>query len=297
VDAFDSHRFVAILVNGFEEEHRFRLSLLNDPRFVSKVDDIVVEFGGSRYQDVMDRFIAGDEVPYNELKRSWQQTTKPHHVSDAPIYEEFFRAVRAANDKLPEQEKIRVLLADPPIDWTLINGFEDLLPWLQQRMPFEAGLVEREVLSKNRRALLLFAAGHVLEESPLVAAIRRDGQSLFKIWTADREDLAELEPSVMSWPRPSIALVKGTILGMRDLRGFYMESAPPGHFEDQFDAILYLGPPSSLTYSEIAPELCSDGEYLSFRIPRLEMAARNGAPSWLAEFRARCANIGSPVPE
>jgi len=104
VDAFDSHRFVAILVNGFEEEHRFRLSLLNDPRFVSKVDDIVVEFGGSRYQDVMDRFIAGDEVPYNELKRSWQQTTQPHHVSDAPIYDEFFKAVRAANAKLPEQE-------------------------------------------------------------------------------------------------------------------------------------------------------------------------------------------------
>jgi hypothetical protein len=41
--------------------------------------------------------------------------------------------------------------------------------------------------------------------------------------------------------------------------------------EEQFDAILYLGPPSSMTASKLAPALCSDRVYMEMRISRLEL--------------------------
>ncbi len=39
--------------------------------------------------------------------------------------------------------------------------------------------------------------------------------------------------------------------------------------EEQFDAILYLGPPSSMTSARLAPALCSDRGYIEMRTARL----------------------------
>ena len=65
LDAFRSHPIVALGegMHGNEQSHAFRLALIRDHRFPAVVNDIVVEFGSARYQDVMDRFVEGDEVP------------------------------------------------------------------------------------------------------------------------------------------------------------------------------------------------------------------------------------------
>ena len=70
---------------------RFRLALIRDARFPAIVNDIVVEFGTARYQDVIDRFVRGDAVDDGTLCRIWQDTTQPTTAWDLPIYEEFFR--------------------------------------------------------------------------------------------------------------------------------------------------------------------------------------------------------------
>ena len=92
--------------------------------------DIVVEFGNARYQAIIDRFVAGEDVPHPELQKVWQNTTQAHPVWDSPIYEEFFRAVRAVNATLPTERRLRVLLGDVPIDWDRVTSLEDL-----QRQP------------------------------------------------------------------------------------------------------------------------------------------------------------------
>ena len=96
VDAFRSHAIVALGEgsHGNEQAHAFRLALIRDPRFAAIVNDIVVECGNAKYQDVMDRFVRGDEVPYESLRQVWQNTTQTSGVWDRPIYEEFFRADR-----------------------------------------------------------------------------------------------------------------------------------------------------------------------------------------------------------
>jgi hypothetical protein len=65
LDAFRTHQVVALDEgnHGNQQGHAFRLALIRDPRFAATVNDIVVEFGNSRYQDVMDRFVGGDDVP------------------------------------------------------------------------------------------------------------------------------------------------------------------------------------------------------------------------------------------
>lgn len=293
LNAFASHDLVALTPHGYEEEFDFLTSLLRTPSFQAAVDDIVVEFGSSRYQDVMDRFVGGEEVAYDELKDAWQQTTQPHHVSDPPIYEEFFRVVREINASIPEEDQLRVVLAEPPIDWSLIEDFEDLLPWLQQRFPFEAEVVEREVLVKNRKALLLSGAGHYLNGTPLLQTITARGHDLFKIWIPQDYDLAVAQPSVSSWPTPSFAVVSGTVIGTVKLDTGIAPAAP---LEEEYDAVLYLGSPSSLTPARIAPELCGDEEYLRMRLPRLRMAAKNGAPGWLEEFNEYCNSVTGAEP-
>src|SRR5262245_58454978 len=54
LEAFRSHEIVALGEGNHnnEQAHAFRLSLIRDPRFPAVVNDIVVEFGNARYQDV-----------------------------------------------------------------------------------------------------------------------------------------------------------------------------------------------------------------------------------------------------
>jgi hypothetical protein len=114
LDAFRSHEVVALGEgeHGNEQGYAFRLALIRDPRFTAIVNDIVVESGNALYQDVMDRFIRGELVPDASLRRAWQNTTQPFTTFDGPVYEGFFRAVRAVNSALPPERRLRVLLGD-----------------------------------------------------------------------------------------------------------------------------------------------------------------------------------------
>jgi hypothetical protein len=59
----DAHRNTAI--------HAFLLSLIRDPQFPTVVNDIVVECGNALHQDVADRFVRGEDVPYETLRKIW----------------------------------------------------------------------------------------------------------------------------------------------------------------------------------------------------------------------------------
>src|SRR5215510_9040035 len=86
-DAFKTHPIVALGEgpHGNEQGHAFRLALIRDPRFAATVNDIVVEFGSARYQELMDRFVAGADVPDDELRHVWQDTTVATPAWDRPI--------------------------------------------------------------------------------------------------------------------------------------------------------------------------------------------------------------------
>lgn len=68
IDAFRSHRVVALYdAHGNEQAHAFLLSLIRDPRLPAHVNDIVVGIGNARYQELMDRYVRGEEVPQSAM--------------------------------------------------------------------------------------------------------------------------------------------------------------------------------------------------------------------------------------
>lgn len=320
IEACRTHQIVALGdAHDNEQQQAVRLALVRDPRFPDVVDDIIVEFGNARYQEQMDRFIRGDDVPERVLRQAWQNTTQ-HAVWDSPIYAELFRAVRDVNRSLAPARQIRVLLGDPPIDWDSVRSAQDHWKWMLQRDSFPAELVQREVIQKGRRALLIYGDSH-LQRRPietnysdsseprfntLASFLGRQSPapSLFTILVPTSADLAAIQPSVASWHAPQFATTRGTALGQADFAAYF--GAPPDRrmikdgalvaiaadewrsmpMEQQFDAILYLGPPASLTSQGISLELCSDSDYMRMRASRFALVnAQRGFES-LKEYCA-----------
>lgn len=318
--AFHSHNLVAIDEgpHGNEQNHQFLHALVIDPRFINKVNDIVVEFGNSLYQPVMDRFVQGDNVSINTLRQVWQNTTQANDVWDKPVYEDLFKTVRAINTSLPKEKKLRVILSDPPIDRTTIHNKKDMAQfysWQQRRDIYAAKLIQQEVLNKHRRALIIYGGIHLQhknifsnyeedDNSLLVSQLEKSNNiKVYTIWMV----VNLLNTS--SRPLPVIIPLRETKLGKIDFSWYYPYKItrgivhkgkytviPPNKWrvfpmENQFDAIIYLGNSSNITISQLSPTICLDSTYIQMRMQRM---ALSGAPqNEIAKFKKRCSVISS----
>jgi hypothetical protein len=299
VDAFRTHSIVAVTAgHGESRGYAFMQLLIHDPRLVAAINDIVIEEGSSRYQDVADRFVRGENVPLTALRPAWRETTQPGLGLDRP-WEEFFTTVRGVNAALPPARKIRVLLGDPPIEWENVKTKQDHRRWIEMRDTFPADLIQREVLAKGRKALLTYGQMHFQRkniganyqsEGPAETIVSRLenkwSATVFTIFTAD---VSALQPDSASWPSPSLAIVRGTVLGAADFTKYYPSEAM-GRFpikngqpdfsepipkeqwktlkaEDQFDAILYTGKGPSPTVIP-DPARCADKADIEERLRR-----------------------------
>ncbi len=237
-----------------------------------------------------------------------------------PIHEEVFRAVRAVNASLPRERQLRVLLGDPPIDWATIRGRDDHFKWIEMRDAYPAALIQLEVIAKQRRALLVYGLGHFQRKNvvanfdmdtwqaqTIVSLLERSGPvDVFTVWSS--RNLAELQPDAASWRTPSLAAIRGTALGAVDaakyfgwggrfaVRGGKMVQVPKEEWrslpaEEQFDAVLYLGPPSKMTESQWSPALCADAAYMEMRLKRI---AVSGIPQAEADrLKTYCASLAA----
>ena len=280
VEAFKTCRLVGLgESHGLQNHHDVLDMLLSDPRLPEVVDDIVVEFGNALYQDTIDRLIVGQPVANADLRPAWRNTTQsPAGTWDQPVYEQFFRTVRAANWTLPPARQIRVLLGDPPIDWSKITNFSQLRVFLSQRDTHAASVVETQVLDKGRRALLCYGAEHLFHSTPdnIVSIVKqRTGERTYTI--VDLLPLARdpggLAASLSRYPRNTVIPAAGTWLGAFNagllIAGGIMSSGPGkptnpwcgkplGSF---IDAGLYLGQPRDLTASWWNPAIYLDPVY------------------------------------
>jgi hypothetical protein len=160
--ALDKYEVVGMgAAHGNQDLDQFILNLIRDPDLPGKINDIVVECGNSLYQPILDRYIAGDDVPLDEARQVWRNTTQPM-CSVSAFYEELFPLVRRINQRLPPGKRFRVVAADPPVDWSKIKTAADFgHGQFMMRDPVIASVMEKEVLSKHRKALMLFGALHL----------------------------------------------------------------------------------------------------------------------------------------
>jgi hypothetical protein len=92
--------------------------------------------------------------------------------------------------------------------------------------------------------------------------------------------LQALQGDIAGWPRPALAFTAGTTLGAAPFAFYRTQGVGDGiRMEEQFDAVLYLGPPSSITVrrGEIDPALCADPDYMKMRTSRLTLMEPPGA--------------------
>jgi hypothetical protein len=282
LDAFRLHRLVAVGdAHGNEQGEAFQLALIRDPRFPAVVNDILVESGNSRYQELVDRYVRGEDVAPATLQRVWLDTTQQQVASLEPS--EIVVAVRRLNAALPPERRLRVLLGEPPIDWARIHTDADLRKWeaepLADRDRFAVDLIRREVLARNRRVLALYGAGHffrrVINQS-IITLLEDEQTKAFTIWTNAAVEMATMQADIAGWPVPSLTHVRGTLLGQANIAEYFGPSGKDipqqwrAPMEDQFDAVLYVGPLSTIRLGRPRPWRCSEPA-LAERLRRLRV--------------------------
>ncbi len=248
---FDTYRIVMFgEIHECRQEYDVLRQLIAAPGFAERVNDIVVEFGNARYQNVVDRYIAGENVPLEQVQRAWRDPVGALGPV-SPVYGEFYAAVRAANLKLPKQRRLRLLMGDPPIDWDQVRTREDIALFLPFRDEYYAAVVRQEVLAKHRKALLIMGAGHFrrnagrpgLIENQLLMALVKPYVILAGSNIVGGYD--DLDPRFDQSPAPWLMEMNGTWLG--DLPVQNPRGGPSGTWKQTADAYLYLGPRDKLT--------------------------------------------------
>ena len=318
VDALRTHDVVTMTdPHGNVQVQAFLLALLRDPRFPESASDIVIETASARYQDVLDRFVRGDDVEASVLRRAWEDHTVPNSLGLHA--EELIRAVREINARLSLDRRLRVIAGDPPIDWENITSARDHRRWTELRDSYPADLIRRQILDRGRKALVIYGQGHLQrrqivanydlstwQAQTVVSLLERDHDArIFNVWTL-LDKTVELPEGLTSWRVPSLAILRGTQLGARDF-GLYSRGLGDGsrfaisvagqlvpvpreewktmRMEEQFDALLYLGPPSSMTRISVPAALCADAQFVKRRLERL---TRFGPPIEAQNFKKAC---------
>jgi hypothetical protein len=286
--AFDTVPLVALgETHCVQEEADFWTMLLCHPTFPTKVNAIVVEFGNALHQPVIDRFVAGAPVANSDLRPVWRDCIGGLlGVWDAPMYEQFFRTVRAVNRLRSPAERIRVFLGDPPFDWRTADSPDSVEQVLGQRDSHYAMLVEQEVLRQGQRALLIAGGYHFfrLSAEPQGNVVQRLEEqypgSMFVVlphcgFVDQTTAFDEIEARLAQWPIGAVAHLPDTWLGSLDPHQLFGDSDPPYFrlggqplsaimLSDLVDAYLYLGPRSTLTGSQPNPAIYhGDVDYLS----------------------------------
>ncbi|HKQ44430.1 MAG TPA: hypothetical protein VJS47_03470 [Rhizomicrobium sp.] len=279
--AFQTHSLVGMHnIEGGDnhdlaQQQDFYAALVRDPRFARDVGNVVVEFGNAMHQGVMDRYVNGEDVPYSELRKVWTDTVggtvPPFNLG----YVNLFAQVRAINASLPVDQRMHVWLGEPPVDWSKVEKREDIVPAGSNLMMIRdnhvAGLIEREILARRRKALVIYGGGHFITDPAALAA--RFGQTsmaaqiaqnhpgaIFDVETytglANKACNAEFEKDKKNLSLPAL-LPTETMLGDA---AFRTRCVLTGGWN--IDAVLYLGPATSLNSSPLLPDVYLDGDYL-----------------------------------
>jgi hypothetical protein len=290
--AFDKYEVVGMPeAHGLKDIDDFILSLIRTPAFAEKVNDIEVECGNSLYQSILDRYIAGEDVPLTDVRKVWRNTTQDM-CGDSQFFEQFFPLVRAINRKLAPERRLRVLAGDPPIDWEQVKTPQDAGKFFGRSSSRDvsiASVLEKETLSKNRKALMLFGTFHLMHGlafgpndtlADAVTIYEKDYPGVTFV-ISDLgfydTDLPTLSSGPFAnWPAPSLARIKGTWLGALNLAHFLpgpisldadckVQNALPKEYqrsmESLVDAVLYLGPQDLRLTEELPADVALDMDY------------------------------------
>jgi hypothetical protein len=315
LEALRGNQLVAISdPHGSAAMHDFLRRLFADARFAELGVDLILEVGNARYQPVVDAYVNGEVISEQALAEAWLNTTVPNQIH-ADV--EWFRQMRRINAGRPADRRVRILLGDPPIDWSQVQTRADHFTWLALRDSYPAALIQTEIIGRQRKGLIVYGHLHFQRRNvgsnfeagdwrteTIVSLIERAGPTrVFTIWRLEEPLLAVL-PEAAKWPIPAFAPVAGTTLGAADVGR--LTTFPTQRFrlvdgatqivtkdqyatlaiERQLDAVLRLGAEPLMPMVQSAAP-CKQAGFLEERLRRI---ALTGLPKFEADnVRKLCA--------
>jgi len=278
VDQFDKSDLVGLgELHGSQADQDLRLQVIHNRAFARKVRIIAVEGLNAFYQKDLDRYIQGEDVPMEQVQKVWRDSTGIFIGSVIrTVYQQFLNEVRSVNRGLPDRMKLRVIAADPPLDWAKVQSTADFRAVLSKRVEFAVDVIERESVQKGRKALLIFAGswftrnmqhrtanGLVPWTETIGAGLDRDYPGrlcvIAPVRSGEYPDSARLESLIGAPASPVLLRLRGTAFGALDANEFLPASAgallaPPASPEppvrtyrdgttlsDAADAVIYRG--------------------------------------------------------
>jgi hypothetical protein len=296
LDLFQTKSIVVLCdYHGMAQEEAFFSQLVRDPRFAAEVGNVIVEFGESS-QPIIDRYVAGAEVPLTELRRVWTDTAGRAPGPFWLGYVNFFAAVRSANSELPPDRRVKIWLGDPKYDWSAVKSYQDLVPYLLRRDDNFLRIINDDILKKQRKALLIIGSGHIFGAGllkakldaayphsfatvmPFVGYLERNCNDRFLSVAQSWPNPALIGPVAGTWLRARLQLPGCNFVAPQEIRAVLATPAPktlpPGFVTitsahelinvvsgEDADAILYLGAPDTLTESPYDPDIYLDPSY------------------------------------
>jgi hypothetical protein len=262
VAAFEKRPVVIIAEwrHGVQQMGDLYIRLVKDPAFQKTVQDIVIEFGSRQNQGLIDRYVRGENIPIEEVRHIWRDTTKVASW-EFPMYAEWLATIREVNRQLPPARRLRVLAGDIAINWNRTKTQADWAAVGDNNVSF-ADVIMNDVLKKGHHALVVLGSNHVTKMGDRTGGpntttrveARYPGSTyvalLCLIPNNPNEHLLRLaDPNA-----PALYDLVGTKLGNDpDANG-----VPPIRYTD---AWLYVGPQNSLLTSNPAPASL-DAEYM-----------------------------------
>ena len=160
-----------------------------------------------------------------------------------------------------------MLAGDPALDWSKVKDQSEVM---LDRDGNIAAVMEKEVLAKHRKALMLFGTFHLFHSDhtgakQLESAVGRyemkypgvtfviDGGIVSKN-PIPVSVMNEMEARMSGWPVPSL---------VQNIKGTWLERVDENYFTHMIDAYLYFGPTDLMLAEPRPAELFLNKEYMA----------------------------------
>ena len=241
----------------------FYAAIVRDPRFARDVGNVVVEFGGAARQDVIDRYVAGERVPYADLRTVWTDTVGWIPTAGYLGFARFFAAVRDTNKRLPANRRIRVWLGEPSIDWPAATR-EDYMRAMGARDSHPADVILQNILARGKKALVIYGGVHFARGQSLRQRVEAASHPGAMFVVTPYSPLHQPPACAPFFARaagafPALAAPSGGGVpeaAMRDCATWH-----GGALVVDGDGVLFLGAPATLTRGPFLPDYVLDTAY------------------------------------
>lgn len=285
---FKDHKIVSVgEVHENADALEFLTSILSDQRFINDIGTLVWEFGNANNQSAVEAFLAADKLDDSALVAAYHDHTHPWGWP-FQSYLNVYRAVWKINHS--GRGHIDIINADVPVDWDKIRTSKDYKAALAHRDEYMAGIIEKQILAKGRKAIFYAGEGHANKLD--ANKNRRTAINLLlekypgQIFTTTIHRLFGYDEKVGYYRRTCDGLFDyaftkngksplafdlfNSPFGSADSK--CLESVPAGYrLQDMFDGYLYLGPPEKYRRSTFIKNFYN-GKYLRAVAERTRIA-------------------------